>query len=184
MLDFSDIYGIFDKRSPFSYGMVPRILRWSHNYQETKEDMKLPQKRSKTKKKTAIASAGEIDIGTLEKMARNARYRPSPYHKFNPGACGLTEPPKPRPDKTICEGAGITCGREAAELLKSGFRCGMVSEQKHGKWPRNVWVVDAEGYIYEAQLSNPGLGEYHGYPMKEGDRFAEYVRTEWERRSQ
>ena len=61
----------------------------------------------------------------------------------------------------------------------------MVSEHKNdGKWPRNVWVVDAEGYIYEAQLSNSGLGEYHGYPMKEGDRFAEYVRTEWERRSQ
>ena len=53
-----------------------------------------------------------------------------------------------------------------------------------GNWPRNVWAVDAEGYIYEAQLSNRGLGEYHGYPMKDGDRFAEYVRTEWERRSQ
>lgn len=41
-----------------------------------------------------------------------------------------------------------------------------------------------EGYIYEAQLSNSSLGEYHGYPMKDGDKFADFVRTEWERRSQ
>lgn len=60
----------------------------------------------------------------------------------------------------------------------------MVSKQKRGNWPQNVWAVDSEGYVYEAQLSNSGNGEYHGYPMKDGDRFAETVRNEWERRNQ
>ena len=131
-----------------------------------------------------VASAGEFDQDTLEQMAQDARYRPSPYHKSDPAAWGLSGPSQYRPDKTVCEGSGITCCRDATELLKSGIRCGMVSKQKRGNWPQNVWAVDAEGIVYEAQLTNPGLVEYHGYPMKDGDRFAEFVRTEWERRSQ
>ena len=43
-----------------------------------------PQKRSKTKKKTAIASADEIDLDMLKQMAKDARYRPSPVHTINP----------------------------------------------------------------------------------------------------
>lgn len=146
--------------------------------------MKRPQKRSKTKKKSAVASVDEYDTEKLEEMAQNAKYKPSPYHKSNPSAWGLTGPSQRRPDKTICEGSGITCGRDAIELLKASIRCGMVSKQKRGNWPRNVWAIDAEGYVYEAQLSNSGTGEYHGYPMKDGDRFAETVRNEWERRNQ
>ncbi len=146
--------------------------------------MRRPQKRSKTKKKTAIASADEIDFDILEQMAKDARYKPSPYHKSNPAAWGLPGLSQRRLDKTVCEGSGITSCRDATELLRLGIRRGMVSRHERGNWPRNVWAVDTEGYIYEAQLSNSGLGEYHGYPMKDGDKFADFVRTEWERRSQ
>ena len=58
----------------------------------------------------------------------------------------------------------------------------MVSEQRRNGWPQNVWAVDADGIVYEAQLSNSGLGEYHGYPMKQGDSFASFVGKEWEKR--
>lgn len=146
--------------------------------------MRRPQKRSKTKKKTAVASEVEYDKDTLEQMARDARYRPSPYHKSNPAAWGLTGLSQHRPDKTVCEGSGVTSCRDAAELLKLGILCGMVSKQKRKNWPRNVWAVDTAGIVYEAQLSNSGLGEYHGYPMTDGDRIADLVRTEWERRRQ
>lgn len=146
--------------------------------------MKRPQIRSKTKKKTAVASVDEYDTETLEELAQKSIYRPSPYHKSNPVAWGLTGQSKRRPDKTDCDGSGITCSRDAIEFLKAGIRCGMVSKQKRGNWPQNVWAVDSEGYVYEAQLSNSGNGEYHGYPMKDGDRFAETVRNEWERRNQ
>lgn len=101
-------------------------------YSQTKalEDMRRPQKRSKTKKKTALASADKFDRDSLEQMAQDARYKPSPYHKSDPAAWGLSGPPQHRPDKTVCEGSGITCSRDANELLKSGFRCGLVSEQQ------------------------------------------------------
>ena len=146
--------------------------------------MKRPQKRSKPKKKNATASVDKFDRDSLERMARDAKYRASPYHKTNPADWGLSGPPRHRPDKTVCEGFGITCSREAVELLKSSIRCGMISDQQRGNWPQNVWAVDSENTVYEAQLSNSGLGEYHGYPLKDGDRLADHVRTEWEKRSQ
>lgn len=146
--------------------------------------MKRPPKRSKTKRKIAVASVHVFDKNTLEKMAQDSSYIPSPYHKSNPAAWGISEPPQHRPDKTVCEGSGITSCRDAEELLKSGFRRGMVSVHKRNNWPQNVWAVDAEGIVYEAQLTNSGLGEYHGYPMTDGDSFTKYVGTEWVRRSQ
>ena len=70
----------------------------------------------------------------------------------------------------------------ATALLRSGFRRGMVSEQKRGGWPQNVWAVDADGTVYEAQLSNSVLGEYHGYPMTKADSFTAFISKEWENR--
>ena len=80
--------------------------------------MKHPQKRSKTKRKSAVALLGTISEDTLEQMAQDARYRPSPYHKSNPAAWGLSRS-VPRPDKTVCEGAGIVSCRDAAEFVQS-----------------------------------------------------------------
>ena len=155
----------------------------SYRWPEVQEALKHPQRRSKRKKKSAVVSPGAIREDELEEMAQGVRYRASPYHKSSPLAWGLSRP-VPRADKTICEGSGITCCRDAAELLKSGIRRGMVSEDQRGGWPQNIWAVDAEGTVYEAQLSNRELGEYHGYPMKHGDKFAEFLLSEWERRGQ
>ena len=73
-------------------------------------------------------------------------------------------------------------GLNPSELLRSGFRRGMVSEQKRQGWPQNVWAVDNAGIVYEAQLSNSDTGEYHGYPMKVDDGFTAFIAREWERR--
>ena len=58
----------------------------------------------------------------------------------------------------------------------------MVSERRRGDWPQNVWAVDEEGVVYEGQLGNLEMGEYHGYPMKQDDGFAGFIRAEWKRR--
>ena len=58
----------------------------------------------------------------------------------------------------------------------------MVSEQRRGFWPQNVRAVDDDGMVYEAQLGNLETGEYHGYPMKQGDSFAKFIGEEWKRR--
>ena len=74
--------------------------------------------------------------------------------------------------------ASVGCLRS----LTAGFRRGMVSQQIRRGWPRNVWAVDEDGVVYEAQLSNAETGEYHGYPMKRDDGFTAFIAAEWERR--
>ena len=144
--------------------------------------MRRPQKRSKPKRMAVLAGAGSVARGELTRMETMATYRPSPYHKSGLSAAGLQTAPAPRPDKTICDGPTSGSGRNAAELLKSGFRRGMVGEQRRGDWPQNVWAVDEEGVVYEGQLGNLETGEYHGYPMKQDDSFASFIRDEWKKR--
>ena len=144
--------------------------------------MKRPQRRSKRKRRTLLAGVGSVDRGELARMERTAMYRASPYHKSNPGDRDYGTVPVPRPDKTICDGPGSGGARKAIELLRSGFRRGMVSEQRRGGWPQNVWAVDDGGTVYEAQLGNLETGEYHGYPMKQDDSFTNFVGEEWKRR--
>lgn len=68
-------------------------------------------------------------------------------------------------------------------LLDEAIRRGMVSDQKRGAWPQNVWGVDPAGEVYQANLTNRDTGEYHGYPLRGEDSFLEYLRSEWEARS-
>ena len=112
-------------------------------------------------------------------MAERAGYSPSPYHKARPPR---TVGAAPRPDKTVCGSLALPDCQDAADLLKAGILRGMISTQLRHGWPQNVWAVDDEGIVYEAQLGNSELGEYHGYPMKADDHFTRVVRKEWEGR--
>lgn len=140
--------------------------------------MRRPQKRSKPKRRVTLAAVGEVSRDELNRMENTAIYRPSPYHKSSgePGTDAA-----PRPDKTICDGPAAGGSRDAILLLRAGFRRGMVSRQTRRGWPRHVWAVGDDGVVYEAQLSNEEIGEYHGYPMKKGDSFAGFIGEEWER---
>ena len=118
----------------------------------------------------------------LARMAEQARYRPSPYHKAAPAGDG-TLAAKPRPDKTLCDGLTSSQCPNGPALLKSGFQSGMVSRRQRGGWPQNVWAVGSDGTVYEAQLTNAGLGEYHGYPLAKANGFARFIAEEWNRRT-
>ena len=144
--------------------------------------VKRPQKRSKPKKKAALAKAGSISRDKLERMEGAARYRSSPYHKSRLSSSDPRIATRPRPDKTICDVPTLGDCRNAGDLLRAGFRRCMVSEQNRQGWPQNVWAVDDGGTVYEAQLSNSELGEYHGYPIKKDDGFASFIGEEWGRR--
>ena len=144
--------------------------------------MKRPQKHSKPKRRAMLTAADAVDRDELQRMETMAVYRPSPYYKAHSLSGARRAVPAPRPDKTICDGPSAGSHRNAIELLRAGFRRGMVSRQIRRGWPRNVWAVDEDGVVYEAQLSNAETGEYHGYPMKQGDGFAAFIAAEWERR--
>ena len=117
--------------------------------------------------------------GTLEELADRATYGGNPEHKRKPGNFNLSPPSRPRPDKTLCDTVSIFDRNVAEELLKSGMRRGMISEQERDGWPQNVWVVTERGNVLEAQLENQETGAYHGYPLQESDPFREAVLTKW-----
>lgn len=115
----------------------------------------------------------------LQKLALKVSYGGNPEHKRNPGDFELTPPAMPRPDKTLCDAAGIFTKKEALRLLRKGVRRGLVSFNERNGFPQNIWTVSEEGCPLEAQLENQERGTYHGYPMPENDPLRPIVLERW-----
>ena len=126
----------------------------------------------------ALARADE-----LGSLADRVRYGGNPEHKKNPGDFGLTPPSDPRQGKSLCDIARSFERGEAEKLLRAGLRSGLVSDRMVGEWPKNVWSVTDDGFAMEAQLENPKVGSYHGYPIPETDPLLLEVKRRWERRN-
>ena len=73
------------------------------------------EKRKSFNQKRRIASTASQ--AQLEALANRVRYGGNPEHKRNPGDFGLTPSFFPRPDKTLCDLAGIAHRAEAERLL-------------------------------------------------------------------
>jgi hypothetical protein len=116
---------------------------------------------------------------SLCSLSKRVRYVGSAYHKRNPGDFGLTPPAQPRPDATLCDGAEIFKRKTAQELLEKGVKAGLISVQRRGDFPQNIWAVTIKGIALEAELDNSGQGTYHGYPMRNGDPLMSKVLERW-----
>ncbi|HEX4705400.1 MAG TPA: hypothetical protein VH352_24960, partial [Pseudonocardiaceae bacterium] len=94
-------------------------------------------------------------------MADDVSYIISPEHKDYMTSAG---PGRLRSDATACPR-----GLDFAEVegwLRDAVRKGHVSAALNGGYPRYAWTrVGTQ--VYEARLSNPGLGQYKGYPIRE-----------------
>lgn len=132
--------------------------------------------------KRKLLTPAEVHTRTDEfgSLANFVRYGGNPEHKKIPGDFGLTPPSDPRQGKSLCDTARIFRRHEAQQLLVVGMRNGLVSDRMIGKWPKNVWSVTDQGHALEAQLENPELGVYHGYPMPETDPLAQEVLRRWD----
>ncbi len=116
-------------------------------------------------------------------MTANAVYQGSPLHKRNPGDFGLTPPASPRPQKTLCDEAGIARKADAAALFKSAIEAGLVSEDDTGEgFPKQFWVVDGAGRVFELMYGGSHTGCYHGYPIRKSDPFFDQIRDLWSER--
>ena len=115
------------------------------------------------------------NIAQLAKLANRVSYVGSPYHKRNPGNFNLTPPAQPRPDTTLCDGAGIFTVAAAQHLLQDGARRGLISNNPGNEFPKYIWAVTDDGMVLEARASGGEPGEYHGYPIYEEDPFREVV---------
>jgi hypothetical protein len=112
-------------------------------------------------------------------LVKSVRYGGHPHHKREPGDFSLTPPAQPRPDKTLCDGAGITRHAEAVRWLLEGIKRGLVSDYPESGFPRNVWAVTDQGIVLEARGDDKG--NYHGCPLFKPDPFRHVVLQRWDR---
>ena len=81
------------------------------------------------------------DPTELDRLVEEVQYVGNPAHKKAPGDFNLTPPFQPRPDKTLCNGVGVTSKAEALLLLRKGISKGLISLQTRGNFPQNIWSV-------------------------------------------
>lgn len=112
-------------------------------------------------------------------MRENARYEGSPSHKRAPGDFGLTPPAHPRPDKSLCDEAGVFTKERAEHIFARAIQGGLVSEQtKAGGFPSQLWAVDGDR-VFEAIYGGSRTGSYHGYPIRKSDPFFAEIISRW-----
>lgn len=139
----------------------------------------IPRRTFNPKRQIRSQLLNDEEKAKLRAMADRARYGGNPEHKRNPGDFGLQPPSSPRQGKTLCDAAEIFQRREAQDLLREGFRRGLVSARSQGDWPKYIWAVAPNGVSVEAILENQVIGSYHGYPMSEADPLSEEVSKRW-----
>jgi hypothetical protein len=119
--------------------------------------MRAPR-RKKPRKDARLAPDPRIDLAA---MADKIDYVISTEHKDYLTSAG---PGNLRSDATRCP-RDLNFD-EVREWLRDAVRAGAVSAALDGEFPRYVWKrVGTQ--VYEARLSNAGLGQYKGYPIQE-----------------
>lgn len=115
-------------------------------------------------------------------LRQSATYEGSPHHKRSPGDFGLTPPAAPRPDKTLCDEAGVMKRAIASDLLQRAIERGLASEAVGApRFPKQLWAIDAEGQVFEAMYGGSKLGAYHGYPIRQSDPLFDEITEVWGR---
>jgi hypothetical protein len=117
---------------------------------------------------------GGSDQDKVDAKALSARvaYTGNPAHKRNPGDFSLSPPAAPRQNATLCDEAGVFSKAEAISLLREGACRGLVDVRTIDGFPMLIWAIrESDDVVFEAELENSGLGQYHGYPMPLSDPF-------------
>jgi hypothetical protein len=114
--------------------------------------------RKRPRKDDQLVPGPDMDLG---KMAEDVSYIISTEHKDYLTSAG---PGNLRSDATACP-RGLDFA-EVEDWLRQAVREGHLSAVLDGDFPRYAWRK-VGGRIYEARLSNAGLGQYKGYPIEE-----------------
>lgn len=144
--------------------------------------MMKPRRTFNPKRKIQPEPSNRNIVDDLNALADRVSYGGNPEHKRNPGDFDLQPPSYPRQGKTLCDEVDIFKRSDALNLLRKGFRRGLVSDQRRNGWPQNVWAVASNGVPVEAMLENNTIGRYHGYPMLEGNPLSDEVKRRWKKR--
>jgi hypothetical protein len=119
--------------------------------------MRAPR-RKHPRKDDRLAPGADTNLSVL---SDTADYVISTEHKDYLTSAG---PANLRTDATRCP-RGLNFD-DVRGWLRNAIRSGDVSAVLDGDFPRYVWArVDAQ--VYEARLTNAGLGQYKGYPIED-----------------
>jgi len=119
--------------------------------------MRAPHRKNPRKDDRLVPAPGT----DLSSMAEKADYIISTEHKDYLTSAG---PGNLRSDATRCPRGLIF--DEVRDWLREAIRAGDVSALVEGDFPRYAWKRVAT-QVYEARLSNSGLGQYKGYPIED-----------------
>ena len=135
-------------------------------------------------KRKVIDCYSKESISFLQTIYSKVKYRGNPLHKKNPGDFGFDPPSAARPGKSLCDSASIFNKKEALNLLREGVKRGLISSQRVGSYPQNIWAVkefpDGNRMPLESQLDNREEGSYHRYPLPETDPMHDMILEKWE----
>lgn len=109
----------------------------------------------------------------LGRLFDDIRYGCYGKHKSNPYVYGVEPYRGQDSDCSLCDDdAGFVKDdmRRIPALFERSKKAGLVGTL--------LWTVDDNGWIYELQVSNVTLNEWHGYPLLTNDTFARKV---WDR---
>lgn len=113
-------------------------------------------------------------------LGTHALYEGSPLHKKEPHNFDLTPPTSPRPEKTLCDEAGIFDKQVAHALFARAIDVGLVSEKdKVEGFPAQMWVVDGDGRVFELIYGGSRTGRYHGYPIRRANPLFDKISVAW-----
>ncbi|WP_300609664.1 hypothetical protein [Trebonia sp.] len=115
-------------------------------------------KRKHPLRRRIVAPPPGVDLAAV---AERTSYVGSTEHKKFPSFAG---PFNPRADASKCD-PKLADREELTRWLREAISIGNTGELWEGDFPRYVWCQHG-GVIYEGRLSNPGLGEYKGYPLE------------------
>ena len=113
------------------------------------------------------------------RLAANVHYVPYAKHKKHPDAYSLKAYEGEDEDATYCDDhAGFRPADmdRVSMLLQRGVHAGLFGQSLKAEGdPGMIWTVDDNGWIYEGELTNPGYGGYHGYPVLPNEAIAKRV---------
>ena len=114
----------------------------------------------------------------LSLLMRSTSVIPDAKHKRNPSAYRLKPYQGQDEDRTYCDEHARFFPADmprAPMLLMRGINAGLFGKKRKKGDPGLLWSVDDNGWIYEAQITNPGYAVYHAYPVLPNEAIARKV---------
>ncbi len=111
-----------------------------------------------------------MDTEALAALFDGMTYEGSSKHKQLPHLFGLEPFRGDRGDRTLCDRHAAFRPSDFARVPR------MLARARAASLVGNfIWTVDDNGWIYELAITNAGLNQYHGYPLRPSEAIAEKV---------